>query len=192
MFCGLRSRWTMPASCAAAHRRADRQQMSASSLGARARPVALQRSRQVLAAQQLHHQVRDAAVGADVGDVDDVRVAHRATRRASRRKRAARAGHRGDQPGDSVLIATALAESGVRRLVDRAHAARAQQPHDLCTCRARSRARASVLRSRLPCSPDSPSLTTLSSPSGRQQAFPEVCDRLDRETRSVGERRCRL
>ena len=74
-FSGLRSRWTMPLSCAAPSARAICAAIRSARCGGNGAPC-LDRVRQRRAVDVLHHRVRHA-VGrrAEVGDVDDVRVA---------------------------------------------------------------------------------------------------------------------
>ena len=118
---GFRSRWTIPAACARArpfeHLRDDVHRLAERDAPRPPEPLA-----EVLAAEQLHHEVRAAVVAARVEHRDDVRAldgAHRA--------RLAR------EPRDDVLVGRelrvdeldrdALAEPDVLGLVDGAHAA---------------------------------------------------------------------
>ena len=113
MFCGLRSRWVMPASCAAATAEQTGSMMSASSSA----PIGPSRSSRCARSspwQELHHQVGVAAVAAHVGDVDDVRVADARRQLRLAQEARARAGHRGDQRAqhldrDLLLISVCVA-----------------------------------------------------------------------------------
>ena len=74
-FSGLRSRWTMPLSCAAPSARAICDGDADRAVG-RERRAVLDRLRQRRAVDVLHHRVRHALGRlAEVGDVDDVRMA---------------------------------------------------------------------------------------------------------------------
>ena len=87
MFSGLRSRWTMPLSCAAPSALAALVHDPHRALG-RQRAAAREHVGEVLALEHLHHEVARAARRlAEVEDVDDVRVADARRALGLRRKR---------------------------------------------------------------------------------------------------------
>jgi hypothetical protein len=95
----------------------------------RHRPRAPQVPRQVLAFQVLHHEEGLFAVQADVGDVDRMRVTDARRQLRLQQEPGARLRHGRERRADR-LCRDALADLDVQALVNRAHAALAQQTDD--------------------------------------------------------------
>ena len=127
-FSGLRSRWTMPLSCAAARPPAISSAISTALRGGRA-PV-LQALAERLALEQLHRGVDGALLAAEVVDGEDVRVGEG----GDRLRLALEAGERvrvlGEVPRQDLHRDVAL-ELGVARAEHDAHAALAELGDDL-------------------------------------------------------------
>ena len=136
MFDGLRSRCVMPRRCASA---------TASQTGTHdvrglhdgERPGRAAAAREILAVQQLHHEVAPPGVLADVADVDDVRVANARRQLRFLQESSARGRHRRERRAEN-LDREALAGRRAHGLVDGAHRSDADEPFDLVLAEPRS------------------------------------------------------
>ena len=118
MLSGLRSRWTMPCSCAQSSARSTGTMSSTARVDGSFWPFSIELGER-LALQVLEHHVRRAVVLADLVDDDDVLVLQRAVARASTRKRWVSSGWFDCRN----LIATRRPSRRSRARIDGAHAA---------------------------------------------------------------------